>query len=186
MTDDEILRPYLPWLRTVAGNLLGFDSPGIQDLMQEGYIEMWKALKRYDAKAGPLDYWLKFKASNRMKTIAIRAHDHPEREPAYLDEPVYSDPAATVSLGDLIEDLGASELLDKIDIAYHHGEIAAAIDRLSPQQKRYVIARFWLGLTGNEMIQLGVFGYDPSALWNSPRNGARLKLRQELAHLASR
>lgn len=185
MTDDEILRPYMPWLRTVACNLLGYTDVGVQDLMQEGYIEMWKALRRYNAAAGPLDYWLKFKASNRMKTIAIRAREHPERVPASLNQTVYSDPTP-VELGDILEDLGAAELLETVDLAYHHGEIAAAINALSPQQRRYVIARFWLGLTGNEMIALGVFAYDPSGLWNSKRNGARWKLEEELKHLVTR
>lgn len=185
MTDDEILRPYMPWLRTVAGNLLGHQDVGVQDLMQEGYIAMWRALKSYSAEAGPLDYWLKFKASNRMKTVSIRAREHPERVPVSLSETVYSDPTP-VELGDTIEDLATAELLATVELAYHHGEIAAAIDALTPQQRRYVIARFWLGLTGNEMVALGVFSYDPSALWNSRRNGARWKLQEELKHLALR
>lgn len=170
MTDDEILRDYLPWLRKVAGNLIGFDDPDLQDLVQEGYIAMWRALKNFQPDKGTLDYWLKFKASNRMKTAAIRAHEHPERKPDELPD-------------DRDWDIAAPDLLEAVDIAYHHGEIAAAIDRLTPQQRRYVIARFWLGLTGNEMRQLGVFAYDPSALWTSKRNGARLKLQRELAHL---
>jgi hypothetical protein len=47
-----------------------------------------------------------------------------------------------------------------------------------------VVARFWLGLSGQEMRQLGVFAYDPSSLWTSKKNGARWKLQKELAHLA--
>jgi RNA polymerase sigma factor (sigma-70 family) len=180
VTDDEILRDYLPWLRVVAGNLAGFDSPDLQDLVQEGYIAMWRALRTYDPASGKLDYWLKFKASNRMKTIAIRAAEHPEREPLDLDQPRTTEGD---TLADLLE---GPDLIAAIDIAYHHGEIAAAIDRLTPQQRRYVIARFWLGLTGNEMVALGVFSYDPSALWNSKRNGARWKLQEELKHLALR
>jgi RNA polymerase sigma factor (sigma-70 family) len=165
VTDDDILRDYLPWLRVVAGNLIGFENPDVQDLVQEGYIAMWKAIKSFTPDKGKLDWWLKFKAANRMKTLAIR-------RPLPDDE-----------LQDWSLDIAAPDLLDQIDIAYHHGEIAAAIDRLTPQQKRYVIARFWLGLSGNEMQQLGVFTYDPSALWNSKRNGARWKLQEDLAHL---
>lgn len=165
MTDDEILREYLPWLRVVAGNLAGFDSPDLQDLVQEGYIAMWRALRSFSPDSGVLDFWLKFKASNRMKTIAGRRKSPDAELPAW-------------SL-----DIAAPDLLEKIDIAYHHGEIAQAIDRLSPAQRRYVIARFWLGLSGNEMRELGVFAYDPSALWTSQRNGARWKLQKELAHL---
>ncbi len=177
MTDDDLLRDYLPWLRVVAGNMIGFDSPLVQDLVQEGYIAMWKAIRSFVPGKGELDYWLKFKALNRMKTVSIRAREHPEREPLELDRPRTE---TGESLADMLE---GPDLLDQIDIAYHHGEIAAAIDRLSPAQKRYVIARFWLGLSGNEMRQLGVFPYDPSALWNRSGSGARWKLQKELAHL---
>jgi RNA polymerase sigma factor (sigma-70 family) len=173
VTDDDILRDYLPWLRTVASNMLSPGHEGVQDLVQEGYIAMWKAIRTYVPGKGQLDYWLKFKASHRMKTLAIRK---PEALPS-LDVPQNEEGG---TLADLIE---GPDLLSQIDIAYHHGEIAAAIDRLTPQQKRYVIARFWLGLSGNEMRELGVFAYDPSALWNSQRNGARRKLQKELAHL---
>ncbi len=177
MTDDELLRDYLPWLRVVAANLVGRDDPDVQDLVQEGYIAMWKALKTFVPGKGELDYWLKFKAVNRMRTLVIRSYDHPEREPVYLDQP-RNEEGGTIA--DLLE---GPDLLDQIDIAYHHGEIAAAIDRLTPAQRRYVIARFWLGLTGNEMRDLGVFNYDPSALWNRKGSGARWKLEQDLAHL---
>jgi RNA polymerase sigma factor (sigma-70 family) len=172
VSDDEILRGYLGWLRVAAGNLTGFDSPDLQDLVQEGYIAMWRALRTYNPAQGKLDYWLKFKSLNRMKTIAIRAAEHHGLHPA-------DDEAA-------LEVLAAPDVLEQVEIAYHDGEIAAAIDRLAPQQRRYVIARFWLGLTGNEMVTLGVFSYDPSALWNSRRNGARWKLREDLKHLALR
>ena len=57
MTDSNaILREYLGWLRKVAGNLIGFGHPDLQDLVQEGYIAMWRALKTYNPASGPLDY----------------------------------------------------------------------------------------------------------------------------------
>jgi RNA polymerase sigma factor (sigma-70 family) len=178
VTDDEILRDYLPWLRKVAGGMLGFDDPGLDDLVQEGYIEMWRALRRWDSGRGPLDYWLKFKSSNRMKTVSTRAH---EKAVLASIDALHTDHGDT--LADLLE---APDVLERIELAYHDGEIAAAIDRLTPQQRKYVLARFWLGLTGNEMVQLGVFTYDPSALWNSKVNGARWKLQEDLKHLATR
>ena len=180
MTDDEILRDYLPWIRVVAGNLIGFDSPDLQDLVQEGYIAMWHALRSFDGVKGPLDYWLKFKGRSRMKTVSIRAHEHPEREPLDLCAPCGG---GDDTLADLIH---GPDIIEQTELAYHHGEIAVAVSQLSPQQRRYVIARFWLGLSGNEMVTLGVFAYDPSSLWNCKRNGARWKLQSALGHLASR
>jgi DNA-directed RNA polymerase specialized sigma24 family protein len=77
--------------------------------------------------------------------------------------------------------LSAADLVDAIMLAYHRGDIMRALDSLSPAQKRYVVLRFWCGYQGAELKT--VFGYDPSALWNSKKNGAKEKLRSELVHL---
>ena len=60
-----------------------------------------------------------------------------------------------------------------------HGEIYDAIASLTPAQRKYVYARFWHGMTTAEM-KAEVFGYDPSALWNSAKNGAKRKLAEQL------
>lgn len=77
--------------------------------------------------------------------------------------------------------LAAADLIDSIQLAYHRGEILRALDALTPAQKRYVVLRFWCGYVTSELTT--VFGYEPGALWTSKRNGAREKLRCELAHL---
>ena len=168
MTDDELLGEYLGWLRTVSSKLIAIwpkYAIDQQDLIQEGYIAMWKAIRSHKPGSAPLDYWMKFQAHHRMKTVCLRSHsEQPEEIPEWFD-------------------IAAPDLLERVELAYHHGEIAQAIGSLTPQQKKYVYARFWLGLSGNEMRELGVFNYDPSALWNSKRNGARWKLEKELAHL---
>jgi RNA polymerase sigma factor (sigma-70 family) len=182
VTDNDILREYLPWLRAVAANLTSPSDPDLQDLVQEGYIAAWKALKSYDSAQGPLDYWLKYKAHGRMKTLAIRGYG--KEASRSLDEVVAGD-LGPATLGDTLESLDGAELLEQVDMAYHSGEVADAISRLTPSQRRYVAARFWLGLSGKEMRELGVFSYDPSALWNQKKCGARWKLGAELAHLRS-
>lgn len=169
MNDDDILREYLGWLRKTAGNMIGFGDPSLDDLVQEGYIAMWRALKNFDRSKGSLPAWLTAKAHWRMLEVVQRRR------------------SIDVTLDDVDEDdLAAPDLIERIEIAYHDGEIARAISELSSQQRRYVIARFWLGLSGKEMVELGVFGYDPSALWTSRKNGARWKLQETLRHLAVR
>lgn len=164
MADDEVLAEYTHWLYATAGRLLGsFADPDLDDLVQEGYIAMWRALRSYDESQGALPAWLTAKAEWRMRTVASR------RQPRAEDE--------------LDESLAGASLLESVDIAYHHGEIADAISGLAPAQRRYVIARFWYGLSGQEMRDLGVFRYDPSSLWTRPRNGARWKLARQLSHM---
>jgi hypothetical protein len=79
------------------------------------------------------------------------------------------------------ERLTTTDALDGVILAYHRGAILDAVNRLSPAQRRYVYARFWQDMG---MAQLTAeFGYDPHALWSSPRNGARGKLRRDLQAL---
>lgn len=167
MTDDEerkLLTHYRPWLRGVARRMAPHRD--IDDLAAEGWIAMWRALHtpaRTDRPA-PVDWWLKHIATQRM-TMCLRDWHEPmkQRQHAYTD-----DVAAVV---DLPHELGALEL------AYHHGEIHAALDSLSPREREYVIARFWTGM-GPPQLQKH-FGYKPDGLWRT----ARPKLAGVLAHL---
>lgn len=77
--------------------------------------------------------------------------------------------------------VSTADLTDSIALAYHRGEIATALDSLTPAQKKYVVLRFWCGFVTAELKQ--EFGYDPSALWSARPSGAREKLRRALAHL---
>lgn len=178
---DEELREYLPWLRKVATSLLPPWQPSIDDVVQEGYIAMWKAEKSFDPSRGKLDYWLKMKAHRRMLTVVIR-QGTPELS---LNKDVSSGNGGSEEHWELQDFIAAPDLLGEVEMAYHHGEIAEAIDRLSPAQKRYVYARFWLGLSGREMREMGLFGYDPSALWNRKDTGAKVKLQRDLHRLAN-
>jgi RNA polymerase sigma factor (sigma-70 family) len=107
----------------------------------------------------------------------------------YLNNPaVEATGASEYSLNELLDSdqgfeslLTAADLVDQIILAYHRGQIVQALDTLSPAQKRYVVLRFWCGYVGNELTT--VFGYEPGSLWTSKKNGAREKLRKELAHL---
>jgi len=170
VTGEPDLGAYRGWLQKVAGNMIGFGDPRLDDLIQEGYIAMWKALSTFSSSRGSQDWWLKYKAHGRMLEVVRRTVHRNEDELSEAPE----------------EALAAPDLLEALELAYHEGEIAEAISRLTPKQRRYVVARFWLGLSGNEMKQLGVFAYDPSALWNSRKNGARWKLQESLQHLATR
>lgn len=78
--------------------------------------------------------------------------------------------------------LAAADLVDQIILAYHRGQIVQALNQLTPAQKKYVVLRFWCGYVTSDLT--AVFGYDPSALWNAKTGGAKVRLRQELAHLA--
>lgn len=150
---------------------------------------MWLALDSYNPDKGSLTHWLTSKARYRMLEIASgkkwtgqppRLHGRNSvSEPAMLS--LDAEYGEGVTLAELA---AAPDMLDSAELAYHHAEIDVARARLTPAQQLYVQARFWQDMTGTEMIEADVFSYDPSALWNSAKNGAKHKLRAELAHLS--
>jgi RNA polymerase sigma factor (sigma-70 family) len=198
--NDELVRAlpdYRRWLFRVAYDLSPVGSSDVEDLVQEGYIAMWRALGTYDPKQGALPTWITNAARMRMKDVAFGSGQffgRPETRGARSVE-------ATVSTDALVEDnpaaldmlLDFSDLAESATFAYHAGEIAEAIDRLSPAQRRYVIARFWLGLDGTarspELRRLCALVPElrrGSSLWlgTSDQRGARDRLAADLAHLA--
>lgn len=184
----EILRGFRPWLYKTAQQLLSPSSPEIEDLVQEGYIAMWKALKTHKEEAGPLTAWLTTKARWRMLEVVkeknwsgmpSRRHG---RNPVQDVVPLSLDKDYDgATLADL---LLTPDIAESVMNAYHHGEIHEAIAELSPAQRKYVYARFWCGMTWGEM-KTEVFGYDPSPLWTSKKNGARDKLAKTLAMIGA-
>lgn len=159
MNETELLAHYRPWLRKVGAGMTTPDRA--EELSQEGWIALWKASRSFDGSA-PLDWWLKRKAHGRMLDVIRNWRTSP-------NVPVEVEHAVWERL--LVE-------LPEIEWAYHSGEILAALDRLTPREREYVVARFWGGLNYPELT--AHFGYPPQGLWAT----ARRKLARELGHLA--
>lgn len=195
---DEILIRYESWLQKAARSIAGSSSPHLEDLVQEGRLALWHALSTYDPDRGKLPSWLVYKARYRMYEV-LQGKPWTGQPPRFHGKQGIQEPAHVVSLDASprqTADGGAQEPLsatvppprdtpddtESAELAYHDDELCAALARLTPQQQRYVTARFWEGMTTAEM-KAEVFGYDPSALWNAKGNGAKRKLRESLAHL---
>lgn len=174
------LSAYESWLhhrahQMVQGTRLRPTGDDHDDLAQLGMIAMWKALASFDPDKGALPAWLTMKANGAMKD-ALR----PAPTKHGLD-------SSLEVLLDSVDDFTPDELVANPDLlagvvnAYHAGEIARAMDALTPKQQEYVRLRFWEGLSTRELTAR--FGYDPSGLWNSKKNGAKYKLQKVLAHL---
>lgn len=168
MTEDEerdLLAHYRPWLRGVARRVLD-GRPGAEDLAQEMWIAMWRALhapSRTDRPA-PQDWWLKHVATQRMSQCLRDWHD-----PVKQRQHVYT--------GDVVEVIDPPVELGALELAYHQGDIHAALENLSPREQEYVLARFWAGMGPAQLT--AHFGYKPHGLWRT----ARPKLATALAHL---
>jgi hypothetical protein len=117
-----------------------------------------------------------------MLEVAMRRHYTGQPAMRYGRNPT---PAEHIPVEpETLEDtLAASGHIEDAMLAYHDGEIAKAVGTLTPSQRKYVMARFWGGMTDREMVTEGVFSYDAHALWTA-KDGARDRLAQELVHLA--
>lgn len=187
------LPDYRRWLHRVANDLLPPESPDHDDIVQEGYVAMWRALGTYDPARGTLPSWLTGAARLRMHEVA-HGHGQWTGRPATRGSRSVE---AAVSLDALTaadpDHPSLAVMLDDVEAAYHHGEIAEAIASLSPAQRRYVFARFWLGLDPAartpEMRALvaEVPVLRQRWLWSgtSKQRGARQRLAERLAHLVA-
>lgn len=171
----ETLSAYESWLhhrahQMIQGTTLLPSAEDHDDLVQRGLVAMWKALDSFDEAKGALPAWLTFKADGAMKdALRPRQKDRVALPLEHLPE-------------DAEELLEFPDMLLGITRAYHRGEVARALDSLTPRQLEYVRLRFWEGAGTTELV--AHFGYDPSGLWNSKKNGAKIKLRAALAHLS--
>lgn len=168
------LSSYESWLHVrahqmVPGTRLLPNGGDHDDLKQLGLIAMWKALESFDPAKGALPAWLTMKATGAMKDDLRPRAKHISQSSLDLED---FTPEALIEHPDLLEN---------IICAYYAGEVAQAIDVLTPKQQEYVRLRFWKGYRTTQLK--AHFGYDPSGLWNSKKNGAKYKLQKALAHL---
>ncbi len=164
MNERELLLSYRPWLRAIATRMQPLRA---EEIAQEGWIAIWRAVQSHDAEFAPQDFWLKKNALDRMRSV-LRDYQAQLR-----------DWRQQVLVGDLTAIWEGEEALLEMDLAYHHGEIAQALHSLTPREREYVFLRFWHGYRKPEMI--AHFGYEPNGLWRT----ARPKLAEALAHLAA-
>lgn len=189
----DVLPDYHRWLHKIAYDMLPMNSPDHDDLAQEGFVAMWRAFDTFDSAKGSLPSWLTTAARMRMSDVA-RGHGqwfgheavrgHREARTTSLD--------AALDVGsDFLDALLGVDVLDGVESAYHHGEIAQAIAELSPMQREYVYARFYLGIDPSSQTPVMQALRDEFPvvrkryLWtgSSKMRGARDRLAERLAHL---
>lgn len=165
-----LLREYRPWLRTTARSMLhGDELRYAEDLAQEGWIAMFWAIEENDWTT-PLDYWLKLNARRRMQTCR---RDWFTTGQSRADHSIVE------------EDVDREITAGQLELAYHYGEIHAALNALSPREREYVYLQFWryAGPTGkgypNPLITQSFNRSNADKTWRS----ARAKLAERLEHL---
>lgn len=242
---SEHLPDYHVWLTATARHLAPHSNALHDDLVQEGYIAMWRAVDTHPGD-GPLSAWLRGCARTRMRAVALDQHRMTGAEPmtegysfakrsgdetrarirAYITEwrrdhgtePSQGQIArglgmnsgnvnrhlkrmhlhhgqearAVVSLDELLDgarsesgstvDMDAvllgDAVIEDVTLAYHYGEIHAAIADLDESWREYVWLRFWCGLTAEEIRAKGAGG--SPWMWT---HTIRPLLAERLSHL---
>lgn len=189
-TEDQIVRRFLKWCHAMANQTLPPSSSDHDDLVQEALIAIWRATQKADAEQGGANApFLTNAAKWRLREVAVRqtwtghsrsrgtkGKDVLRMSPASLDK-------VREEWGDLLEpaDFDAVDALDKVVMAYHHGEIAQAIASLPPAHRAYVMKRFWGGKSDAEIAaERRVSSNQPSWEW---KNKIAPALRESLGHL---
>lgn len=174
---NQILAGYRGWLYRVAFEM-GARGQDLDDLAQEGYIAMWRALPGWDQAKGSLPSWLTGAARLRMRALrpggrgrefgheAMRGSVPVQEDPTEMDSAVW---------GRLVE-----QMPDGVALAYHQGRIWHVIGSLPLEQQQYVVLRFWYGWTATEIQR--VVASNVTWLWHGPR-GAKARLREALGDL---
>lgn len=192
MTDRNAeLRNYRSWLHAVAMDMVGLRAGGqlVQDLAQEGYIAMWRALESYDPSRGSLPHWLTKSAKWRMADVLERGSTFGKEAARGVHTRPESIGATEGSL-DAMTDAGIDWASDDdvaamLELAYMRGTVHRALESLTADQQKYVRLRFWHELSETQMYQRRLFEphVNVRGLWTG-KSGAKAKLEAELRRLA--
>jgi DNA-directed RNA polymerase specialized sigma24 family protein len=184
----DTVAAYDRWAHALANDLLPPAHPDHDDLVQEGRLAMLRALDTYDQAKGALPSWLTGAARMRMRAMAHGSDQWTGRPPTRGSRSVEA-----TSLDALLDAPGAAnlvaaapDLLDGALLAYHDGQIAAALDRLTDDQRTYVVLRFWGGLdpASRDPVVRDLMAAHPVMRDRTVWPAARAVLADALAHLA--
>lgn len=164
-TPAESLAKFHRWTHSVAGHLTNPYGALYDDVVQEGLIKGWETLERKGGRVNVAAPYLTMSMRGRMADVA---HGRPmfggDRRPGPKTEPPQtvsldalmhndttgSDGEESLS-GSFRELLHGPDLLDGVELAYHDGTLAQALDALPPADRQYVVLRFWHGLSDREI-----------------------------------
>jgi len=151
---------HLPWLRARLTRRCG-DPDVVADVLQDTFVAAWKGARRWRGD-GEVAAWLWGIAVRRLVS---RLRSRPERLAA---------PTAEV---EAVDERTLSSAEELVLLGVEHGDLAAALRRLSPQLRAVIEATVLDGLTTREAAQL--LGLAQGTVKGRIRK-AKAQLRQDL------
>lgn len=180
-TPDEIEADVIKWIPWVKKNAARFHRTRFEydDMVSEGMVALWEGRKAWSEDSGyPVGAYMVLEVKHHWFDITERGTmtGMPRLQGKVAKELRWGEVAIDFQVP-ANEDIHPMSLPVVDDLTYHQAEIHEAIDGLTPKQKRYVLARFWVGMKQAEINEyMGVLGH---GIWAR----VRPKLRDELAHL---
>jgi RNA polymerase sigma-70 factor (ECF subfamily) len=127
--------------RTYAGELLGFalnalsDRETAEEIVQETFTRAWRHADRYDAARGSVRTWLYQIARHAIIDTRRRASARPTLVGGELDE---------------VAGAGGGDAIDRAMLGW---QVAAALDRLSPEHRQVIRLAHVRGMSVREIAQ---------------------------------
>lgn len=181
LSEAEIVANYERWAHKVANSKREPYHPLHDDLVQEALAEIWAVLRRKGT--GVSATYLATAGKHRMDDVLdgrpMRGNPT-EGGQTYRPKTVPAEVLAEAA-PDLWEQLIAVDALDAVELAYHKGQIVAALSDLKPQYRSYVAMRFWGGMRDVDIaVEMGTTNKVVGTWWS---RSIRPVLRERLEHL---
>ena len=181
LTESEIVANYTRWAHKVANSRREPFHPLHDDLVQEALTEIWQVLLRKGT--GTSATYLAAAGRHRMDDVLdgrpMRGNPA-EGGQTYRPKTVSAEALADAA-PEVWEQMVAVDALDAVEMAYHHGQILAALADLKPSYRAYVVLRFWGGLRDVDIAdRLGTTNKIVGTWWS---RAIRPVLRERLEHL---
>lgn len=168
MSEQSTLEKMRPWLLSVARKY-SRDPSTQQDLAQEGWIAMWRALQK-ESTGENVPAYLKSAALNRMTSV-VRDQMSFGQERRTAGSVITSIP---IDSGDSVWQF-AEPIEDLLVDVYFEGRIQDAVEMLAPRQREYVKLRFWEATPWKELQT----EFGGNGIWSK----AKKNLKRELLDL---
>jgi DNA-directed RNA polymerase specialized sigma24 family protein len=163
--ETELLERFRSWLHKRARLLLSeHEGRHVDDLAAEGWIAIWREVRKTSRVDPP---WLQAVAHNRMRVWirdTLAAKTRGVRNETYVE--------------DLAEVWEGAYALGEVELAYHRGQVLAALQKLTQRQREYVWLRFWGGWGAGE-LNARFRTQNSGSIWTA----AKAHLERELAAL---
>ena len=172
--NNQTIKQYTPMVRTIARQFTK-NPIEMKDLMQEGYIGLIEAAKRYDPDAGVkfdsyASWWVRkyireyIIRHGQTVSLPFKTRDYHRSATLDMDRPLYQEENGPVRFADLLTD-GKTPETERIR-QEEHQRLNEAIDKLSARERQIICKIYGIGQKKVPQKQIAQqLGITPMTVW---------------------